>query len=106
MGIRTPSWDFSHATLAIVREMGLLYDSSLMADDEPYDVLADRRRGDTRRIVQTGDDQPARRGQHVIDGLERERDVMLIAHCLPCVKSCSSSPIGRDPATELRRRSR
>jgi peptidoglycan/xylan/chitin deacetylase (PgdA/CDA1 family) len=41
VGIRTPSWDFSDATLSIVREMGLLYDSSLMADDEPYEVLAD-----------------------------------------------------------------
>ena len=41
VGIRTPSWDFSDATLPIIREMGLLYDSSLMADDEPYEVLAD-----------------------------------------------------------------
>jgi peptidoglycan/xylan/chitin deacetylase (PgdA/CDA1 family) len=41
VGIRTPSWDFSDATLSIIREMGLLYDSSLMADDEPYEVLAD-----------------------------------------------------------------
>ena len=41
VGLRTPSWDFSDSTLSIVREMGLLYDSSLMADDEPYEVLAD-----------------------------------------------------------------
>jgi peptidoglycan-N-acetylglucosamine deacetylase len=41
VGIRTPSWDFSDATLSVIREMGLLYDSSLMADDEPYEVLAD-----------------------------------------------------------------
>jgi peptidoglycan/xylan/chitin deacetylase (PgdA/CDA1 family) len=41
VGLRTPSWDFSDATLAIVRELGLLYDSSLMADDEPYELLAD-----------------------------------------------------------------
>jgi peptidoglycan-N-acetylglucosamine deacetylase len=39
VGIRTPSWDFSPATLGITRELGLLYDSSLMADDEPYEVL-------------------------------------------------------------------
>ena len=39
VGLRTPSWDFSPHTLAIVREMGLLYDSSLMADDEPYELL-------------------------------------------------------------------
>ncbi len=41
VGIRTPSWDFSPHTLAISREMGLLYDSSLMADDEPYEILED-----------------------------------------------------------------
>ena len=41
VGIRTPSWDFSQHTLAISREMGLLYDSSLMADDEPYELLED-----------------------------------------------------------------
>ena len=41
VGLRTPSWDFSDATLPIVRELGLLYDSSLMADDEPYEILAD-----------------------------------------------------------------
>ncbi len=41
VGIRTPSWDFSQSTLAISREMGLLYDSSLMADDDPYELLED-----------------------------------------------------------------
>ena len=41
VGIRTPSWDFSAHTLAIIREMGLLYDSSLMADDDPYELLED-----------------------------------------------------------------
>jgi peptidoglycan/xylan/chitin deacetylase (PgdA/CDA1 family) len=41
VGIRTPSWDFSADTLAIIRELGLAYDSSLMADDEPYEILAD-----------------------------------------------------------------
>jgi peptidoglycan-N-acetylglucosamine deacetylase len=41
VGIRTPSWDFSPNTLKITREMGLLYDSSLMADDEPYELLDD-----------------------------------------------------------------
>ena len=39
VGIRTPSWDFSEHTLAITREMGLIYDSSLMADDDPYEIL-------------------------------------------------------------------
>jgi peptidoglycan/xylan/chitin deacetylase (PgdA/CDA1 family) len=39
VGMRTPSWDFSHATLKIERELGLLYDSSLMADDDPYELV-------------------------------------------------------------------
>ncbi|MBL8706194.1 MAG: polysaccharide deacetylase [Rhodospirillales bacterium] len=43
VGIRTPSWDFSQHTLAISREMGLLYDSSLMADDEPYELVEDNK---------------------------------------------------------------
>lgn len=38
-GIRTPSWDFGPATLAHIRELGLVYDSSLMADDRPYELL-------------------------------------------------------------------
>lgn len=41
VGIRTPSWDFSDHTLAVTRELGLRYDSSLMAADEPYQLLAD-----------------------------------------------------------------
>lgn len=41
VGMRTPSWDFSRDTLSIQRELGLLYDSSLMADDEPYELLED-----------------------------------------------------------------
>lgn len=42
-GIRTPSWDFSDSTLATVLDLGFDYDSSLMADDEPYEVVADGR---------------------------------------------------------------
>jgi len=41
VGMRTPSWDFSPATLTIQREMGLLYDSSLMADKDPYELNQD-----------------------------------------------------------------
>ncbi len=41
VGIRTPSWDYSPSTLKIIRELGLLYDSSLMADDRPYEVLSE-----------------------------------------------------------------
>ncbi|MBE9606093.1 polysaccharide deacetylase [Acetobacteraceae bacterium H6797] len=38
VGIRTASWDFSVDTMDIIRELGLLYDSSLMADDDPYEI--------------------------------------------------------------------
>ncbi|MCC7281537.1 MAG: polysaccharide deacetylase [Acetobacteraceae bacterium] len=41
VGIRTASWDFSVDTMSIIRELGLLYDSSLMGDDDPYELLAD-----------------------------------------------------------------
>jgi peptidoglycan-N-acetylglucosamine deacetylase len=41
VGVRVPSWDFSPNTLKLIREMGLLYDSSLMADDEPYELVED-----------------------------------------------------------------
>lgn len=41
VGIRTPSWDFSPNTLAITRDMGLLYDSSLMADVDCYELVMD-----------------------------------------------------------------
>lgn len=39
VGMRTPSWDFSPTTLRIQRELGLLYDSSLMADDDAYELM-------------------------------------------------------------------
>ncbi|GBC83342.1 Peptidoglycan deacetylase [bacterium HR10] len=39
VGIRTPSWDLSPATMKLIREFGLLYDSSLMADDRPYEIV-------------------------------------------------------------------
>ena len=41
VGIRTPSWDFSPHTLAITKEMGLVYDSSLMADVDCYELEMD-----------------------------------------------------------------
>jgi peptidoglycan/xylan/chitin deacetylase (PgdA/CDA1 family) len=40
VGYRAPSWNFSPNTLDIVLEMGFLYESSLMADDRPYETLA------------------------------------------------------------------
>ncbi|MEE4384155.1 MAG: polysaccharide deacetylase [Pseudomonadales bacterium] len=41
VGYRAPSWNFSPNTLAIVRDLGFAYESSLMADDRPYELLAD-----------------------------------------------------------------
>jgi peptidoglycan-N-acetylglucosamine deacetylase len=41
VGSRTASWDFSPHTLRITKEMGLLYDSSLMADVDCYELLLD-----------------------------------------------------------------
>lgn len=41
VGLRTPSWDFSPNTLRIETELGLLYDSSLMADEDCYELLLD-----------------------------------------------------------------
>jgi len=40
-GIRTPSWDFTADTLSIIRDLGLVYDTSLMADDRPYEIVAE-----------------------------------------------------------------
>ena len=40
-GIRTPSWDFTDQTLSIIRELGFSYDSSLMGDDRPYEIVAE-----------------------------------------------------------------
>jgi peptidoglycan/xylan/chitin deacetylase (PgdA/CDA1 family) len=44
VGHRAAQWDLSVNTIAIVREMGLLYDSSLMADEDCYELLADGER--------------------------------------------------------------
>lgn len=41
VGLRTPSWDYSTNTLSLIREFGLLYDSSLMAADDPYELVED-----------------------------------------------------------------
>jgi len=40
VGYRAPSWNFSPNTLDIIRDLGFLYDSSLMADDRPYELNA------------------------------------------------------------------
>ena len=39
VGYRAPSWNHSPNTLQIVRDMGFLYESSLMHDDRPYELL-------------------------------------------------------------------
>ena len=41
VGYRAPSWNHSPNTLSIVKEMGFLYESSLMHDDRPYELLLD-----------------------------------------------------------------
>jgi peptidoglycan/xylan/chitin deacetylase (PgdA/CDA1 family) len=41
VGMRTPSWDYSPFTIRLAKELGLVYDSSLMADDRPYEVVAE-----------------------------------------------------------------
>ena len=38
VGYRAPSWNFSPNTLTILREMGFRYESSLMADERPYEL--------------------------------------------------------------------
>jgi peptidoglycan/xylan/chitin deacetylase (PgdA/CDA1 family) len=49
VGYRAPSWNMSATTLDLVREMGFLYESSLMADDRPYELL---QRGQPTGIVE------------------------------------------------------
>lgn len=39
VGMRTPSWDYSPTTLSIAEKLGLVYDSSLFADDDPYEIV-------------------------------------------------------------------
>jgi peptidoglycan-N-acetylglucosamine deacetylase len=41
VGFRSASWDLSPHTVALVAEMGLEYDSSLMADESCYELLLD-----------------------------------------------------------------
>jgi peptidoglycan/xylan/chitin deacetylase (PgdA/CDA1 family) len=41
VGYRSPAWENTPNTLKLLREFQFLYDSSMMADDEPYEVLMD-----------------------------------------------------------------
>jgi peptidoglycan/xylan/chitin deacetylase (PgdA/CDA1 family) len=40
LGYRAPSWAFSTSTLDLILKKGFLYDSSLQALDEPYEVMS------------------------------------------------------------------
>lgn len=41
VGYRAPSWNFSPNTMSIVRDLGFMYESSLMADERPYELDQD-----------------------------------------------------------------
>ncbi len=41
VGYRAPSWQFSEFTMKQIKAAGFLYDSSLMASDDPYEILMD-----------------------------------------------------------------
>jgi peptidoglycan/xylan/chitin deacetylase (PgdA/CDA1 family) len=43
VGYRAPSWKFSKFTMAQVQKAGFLYDSSLMASDDAYEILMNRK---------------------------------------------------------------
>jgi len=49
VGYRAPSWAFSGVTLDLIRKKGFLYDSSLQALDEPYEI---RSRGEDTGVVE------------------------------------------------------
>jgi len=40
-GYRAPSWEMSARTPGLLKQNGLIYDSSLMGDDEPYHIQAE-----------------------------------------------------------------
>jgi peptidoglycan/xylan/chitin deacetylase (PgdA/CDA1 family) len=40
VGYRAPSWAFSPVTLDLIQKKGFLYDSSLQALDEPYEIMS------------------------------------------------------------------
>jgi peptidoglycan-N-acetylglucosamine deacetylase len=49
VGYRAPSWAFSPSTLDLIQKKGFLYDSSLQALDEPYEIVS---RGKNTGIVE------------------------------------------------------
>ena len=40
-GFRSAAWDLNKSTVAIVKEMGFVYESSMMADDNPYALISE-----------------------------------------------------------------
>ena len=42
VGYRAPSWQFSQWTMKQVKDAGFLYESSLMASDDAYEILLDK----------------------------------------------------------------
>jgi peptidoglycan/xylan/chitin deacetylase (PgdA/CDA1 family) len=53
VGYRAPAWAFSENTLGLIRKAGMLYDSSLQAMDEPYEIVSN---GEPTGIVELGID--------------------------------------------------
>ena len=53
VGYRAPSWAFSANTLGLVRKKNFLYDSSLQAMDEPYEIVSN---GHPTGLVELGID--------------------------------------------------
>ncbi len=43
VGYRSPSWEFSGNTVSLLREFSFLYDSGMMADDDPYEIVVDKK---------------------------------------------------------------
>ena len=41
VGFRSAGWDLTAQTIQIVKDMGFLYDSSMMADDDPYLLISE-----------------------------------------------------------------
>lgn len=41
VGFRSAAWDLTESTVKIVKEMGFLYESSMMADNSPYELVAE-----------------------------------------------------------------
>jgi peptidoglycan/xylan/chitin deacetylase (PgdA/CDA1 family) len=42
VGYRAPAWVFSRYTMKLIKEAGFLYDSSLMASDDAYEILLNK----------------------------------------------------------------